>query len=65
MTKRATFFAHYIQCLTLNVMAMMSSMNPPIGASVAVMSTARGSAYAIFLLNVVYPPLGVRFCVMS
>ena len=65
MTNRATLLACSIQCLSSTVMVMMSQMNPYIDASVAVMSTDRGSAFSIWFPTVVYPPLGVRLCVVS
>ena len=46
MTNRAALLAHSIQCSPSTVMVMMSSMNPSIDASVAVMPTTRGSAFA-------------------
>ena len=45
MTSSAAIFVHSIQCLSSTVMVMMSSLNPSIDASVAVMSTARVSAF--------------------
>ena len=41
MTNRAALFARSIQCFSLTVMVMMSSMNPSIDASVARIYTAR------------------------
>ena len=49
MTNRAALFARSIQCLSLTVMVMMSSMNPSIDASVDVMSTDKGSAVVRWL----------------
>ena len=43
MTHRASLFARSIQCFSSTVMVIMSSMNPSIDASVAVMSTAKES----------------------
>ena len=51
MTNRAALFARYIQCLSLTVMGMMSSMNPYIDASVAVMYTSKGSSVARCLVD--------------
>ena len=45
MTNRAALFARSIQCFSSTVMVMMSLMNTSIDSSVAVMSTARGSAF--------------------
>ena len=45
MTNIAALFARSIQCFPSTIMVMMSSMNPSIGASVAVMSTSRDSAF--------------------
>ena len=49
MTNRAALFALSIQCYSLTIMVMMSSMNPYIDEYVAVMSTANGSAVTIWL----------------
>ena len=51
MTNRDAIFAQSIQCFPSTVMVMMLSMNPLIDASVAVMSTSRGSAVAIWLAD--------------
>ena len=51
MTNRDALFARSIQCLPSTVMVMMSSMNPSIDASVAVISTSKGSAVAIWLAD--------------
>ena len=51
MTNRAALFAQYIQCLSSNVMVTMSSMKPSIDASVAMISTAKGSAFARWLAD--------------
>ena len=44
MTNRAVIFAQSIQCSPSTVVVMMSSMNPSIDSSMAVMSIAKGSA---------------------
>ena len=51
MTNRATFFARPIQCLSLTVMVTMLLMNPSIDASIDVISTASGSAFARWFEN--------------
>ena len=48
MTNRAAFFAQFIQCLSSNVMVIMSSMKPSIDALVALISTAKGYVVAIW-----------------
>ena len=49
MTKRAALFAQSIQCSSLTVLVMMSSMNPSIDASVDVISAAKASVVAKWL----------------
>ena len=51
MTNRAALFARFIQWSSWTVMVMMSSMKPSIDASVAVISTAKGSAFARWLAD--------------
>ena len=46
MTNRAALFARSIQFSSLTVMVVMSPMNPSVDASMAVLSTSRGSAFA-------------------
>ena len=46
MKNIAALFARYIQCFLSTIMVMMSSMNPSIDASVAVIFTAKGYAFA-------------------
>ena len=47
MTNRAALFAHSIRYSPLTVIVMRLSMNPSVDASVVLMSTARGFAFAI------------------
>ena len=49
MTNISALFARSIQCLSLNFMVMLSSMNPFTDASVTVLSIAKGSDVAIWL----------------
>ena len=49
MTNGAALFEQSIQCPSSTVMVMTSSMKPSIDASVAVISTANGSAVSIWL----------------
>ena len=51
MTNRAALFARSIQCLSSTVMVTMLSMHPSIDASVAVMSTAKGYAVVIWIVD--------------
>ena len=51
MNNRAAIFAHYIQCLSLTVMVMMSLMNTSIDTYMAVMSTAWGYTFEIFFAD--------------
>ena len=51
MTKKATLFARSIQCLSSTVMVMMSSMKPSIDASMALISTDKGSTVARWLAD--------------
>ena len=60
MTNRAALFVRSIQCLSSTVMAMMSLMNPSIDASVAVMSTAKGSAVAIWIYDCCFSSCGSK-----
>ena len=46
MTNRAALFARSIQCLSLTVIVMMSSIIPSIDASVDIVSTAEGYSFA-------------------
>ena len=45
ITNRSALLGRYIQWLSSIVMVMMSSMKPSIDASVAMISTAKGSAF--------------------
>ena len=49
MTNRSALFAQSIQCFSLTVMVMISSMNPSIDSLVDMISTAKGSAFARWL----------------
>ena len=60
MTNRATLFARSIQCLSSTVMLMMSSMKPSIDASVAVISTAKGSAVTRWLADCCFYSCGSK-----
>ena len=51
MTNRAALFERYIQWSSSTVMVMMSSMKTSIDASVAMISTAKGSAFTIWLAD--------------
>ena len=51
MTNRSTIFVHSIKSLSLTVMVMMWLMNTYIDNSVAVMSTAKGSVFEMFLVD--------------
>ena len=51
MTNRAALFERAIQCSSLTVMVMMSLMKPSIDASVAMISTAKGSAFSRWLAD--------------
>ena len=46
-------------------MVMMSSMKPSIDAQMAVISTAKGSIVARWLVDATSPPVGVRIGVAS
>ena len=61
MNNRAALFARSIQWLSSTVMVMMSSMKPSIDASVAVISTAKGSAVAIWLADCCFSSVGSRY----
>ena len=60
MTNRATVFARSILCSSSTVIVMMLSMNPSIDASVAVMSTAKGYAVAIWLVDCCFSSCGSK-----
>ena len=60
MTNRAAFFARSIQCLSSTVMVIILSMNTPIDASVAVMSTAKGSYVARWLSDFCFSYCGSK-----
>ena len=60
MTNRAVLFARSIQCLSSTVMVMMSFMKPSIDASVAVISTAKGSAVARRLSDFCFSSFGSK-----
>ena len=49
MTNRAAIFAQFIQCSSSTVMVMIFTMKPSIDASVAVVSTSKGSDVTIWL----------------
>ena len=51
MTNRAALFSRSIQWSSSTVMVMMSSMNPSIDASVAMISTDKGSTFYRWLAN--------------
>ena len=51
MINRAAIFERSIQCLSSTVMVMISSMKPSIDASVAVISTAKGSDVSRWLAD--------------
>ena len=51
MTNRAAIFPRSIKYLSLTVMVIMSLMKPFIYASVSVISTAKGSAVAIWIAD--------------
>ena len=61
MTNRAAIFAQSIQCSPSTVMVMMSSMNPSIDSSVAVMSTAKGSAVTRWLSDLCFSFCGSKY----
>ena len=65
MTNRAALFARSIQCSSSTVMVMMLLMNPCIDDHLDVMSTAKGSTVARWLVNCFFHPVGVRIGVMS
>ena len=60
MTNRAALFVQSIQWSSSTVMAMMSSMKPSIDASVAVISTAKGSAFARWLADCYFSSVGIK-----
>ena len=60
MNNRAAPFARSIQWSSSTVIVMMSSMNPPIDASVAVISTAKGSAFARWLADCCFSSDGIK-----
>ena len=51
MTNRAAIFARSIQCLSSNVMVVMSLMKPSIDASVAMISTTKRSAFSRWIAD--------------
>ena len=51
MTNRAALFPRSIQCFSSTVMVMMLSVNPYIDSYVAMMSTSRGSTFAIWIVK--------------
>ena len=61
MTNRAVIFSQSIQCSPSTVMVMMSSMNPSIDSSVAVMSTTKGSAVSRWLSDCFFFPCGSKY----
>ena len=61
MTNRATIFERFIQCSSLTVMVMMSSINPYIYAYVAVMSTDKGYANRIWLVECCLSSCGIKY----
>ena len=60
LTNRAALFARSIQCLSLTVMVMMSSMKPSIHASVAVISTAKGYSVTRWLADWCFSSCGSK-----
>ena len=60
MTNRAALFSRSIQCLSSTVMVMMSPMKPSIDASVVVISNAKGSAVAIWLVEFCFYSCGSK-----
>ena len=60
MTNRAAFFARSIQWSSSTVMVMMSSMKLSIDASVAVISTAKGSAFDRWLADCCFSSVGIK-----
>ena len=61
MTNISSLFARSIQCLSLNFMVMLSSMNPFTDASVAVLSTAKGSFVARLLAGCCLSPCKSKY----
>ena len=59
-TNRAAHFARSIQCSSSTVMVMMSSMNPSICASVAVMSTNKGYYFVRCLVEYFLSSCGIK-----
>ena len=57
MTNRAAIFVRSIQRSSSTVMVMMSSMKPSIDASVAVISTAKGSDFSRWLDYCCFSPV--------
>ena len=62
MTNRAALFARSIQCSSSTLMVMMSSIKPYIDASVAVVSTAKGSDVARWLADFFFYSCGSKGC---
>ena len=60
MTNRAALFARSIQWSSSTVMVMMSSMNPSIDASVAVISTAKASVVVRCLAKCCFSSCGIK-----
>ena len=61
MTNKSAIFARTIQCLSLAIMVMMLLMNPSIDESVVAMSTAKGSAVAIWLADFYFYSCGSKY----
>ena len=61
ITNRAALFTRSIQCSSLSIMVMMLSMNPYTDASVAVMSTANGSAISRWLSDWYFSSCGRKY----
>ena len=60
MTNRAALFARSIQWSSSTVMVMMSSKKPSIDASVAMISTAKGSDFARWLADCGFSSVGSK-----
>ena len=61
MNNRAALFEQNIQCSSSTVMVMMSSMKPCIDSSVAVISTDKGTAVAIWLAESCFSSYGSKY----
>ena len=61
MTNRAALFVRSIQCSSSTLMVIMLSMNPSIDASVAVISTDKGSAVVRWLAGFYFSSYGSKY----